>query len=368
MSQLTQYQNNQAPNLVIDSYEDTSTDTTNLVINPQAFAQMSLFAEMMAKSKSMVPQHMQGNVGDCLAICMQAMQWGMNPFAVAQKTFNIRGVLGYEAQLVNAVITSRAPVTGRLQYKWYGPWENVIGRFKEVAGKNGQENRIVKDWTLAEEKGLGVTVWATIKGEDEPRVLDLLLSQAGVRNSPLWGQDPKQQLAYLAVKRWARLHCPDVILGVYTPDELADRGTDAPRNVTPKAKNAGASALLNRVKGKAAPEAIAYFDTSELLGTIEQITDLKQIAPIGKEIKAMVDDENINIRDEDVAELREALTNKKLSIEYQNIMTGIKACESIDDVERMQSIITDKAADFGDATKLLQDTLNSISEEIGAAG
>jgi hypothetical protein len=46
------------------------------------------------------------------------------------------------------------------------------------------------------------------------------MSQATVRNSTLWASDPKQQLAYLAVKRWARLYCPDVILGVYTPDEL----------------------------------------------------------------------------------------------------------------------------------------------------
>ncbi len=39
------------------------------------------------------------------------------------------------------------------------------------------------------------------------------------RNSPLWTSNPKQQLAYLALKYWARLYCPDVILGVYTPDD-----------------------------------------------------------------------------------------------------------------------------------------------------
>ncbi|SPX63869.1 Uncharacterised protein [Leclercia adecarboxylata] len=37
-----------------------------------------------------------------MAIIMQAMQWGMNPYAVAQKTHLVNGVLGYEAQLVNA--------------------------------------------------------------------------------------------------------------------------------------------------------------------------------------------------------------------------------------------------------------------------
>ncbi len=60
----------------------------------------------------------------------------------------------------------------------------------------------------------------TLKGEEEPRELELFLTQAQVRNSTLWASDPKQQLAYLAIKRWARLYTPDVIMGVYTPDEL----------------------------------------------------------------------------------------------------------------------------------------------------
>ncbi|MDP9568759.1 UNVERIFIED_ORG: hypothetical protein J2806_004446 [Kosakonia oryzae] len=69
----------------------------------------------------------------------------------------------------------------------------------------------------------GIIIRARLKGEEQYRELDLLLAQARVRNSTLWADDPRQQLAYLAVKRWARLFCPDVILGVYTPDELEDR-------------------------------------------------------------------------------------------------------------------------------------------------
>lgn len=53
------------------------------------------------------------------------------------------------------------------------------------------------------------------------------------RNSTLWADDPRQQLAYLAVKRWARLFCPDVILGVYTPDELDDRREEREVNPVP---------------------------------------------------------------------------------------------------------------------------------------
>jgi hypothetical protein len=190
--------------------EDTS--SAALILSGDAMDRAIKFADIMATGRSTVPKHLQGNRGDCLAVTIQAMQWGMMPFAVAQKTHIVSGTLGYEAQLVNAVITARAPVTGRINYDWFGDWDRIAGRFKEV-----------RDWSIKDEEGLGVRVWATFKGESEPRELRLLLAQAGVRNSPLWGQDPKQQLAYLAVKRWSRLYCPDVILGVYTPDELEDR-------------------------------------------------------------------------------------------------------------------------------------------------
>ncbi|EGO1998012.1 recombinase RecT, partial [Salmonella enterica] len=40
-----------------------------------------------------IPAHLAGKPADCMAIVMQAMQWGMNPYAVAQKTHLVNGVL-----------------------------------------------------------------------------------------------------------------------------------------------------------------------------------------------------------------------------------------------------------------------------------
>ncbi|WP_443201058.1 recombinase RecT [Pseudomonas sp. 39167] len=78
----------------------------------------------------------------------------------------------------------------------------------------------IPNWNINDEKGLGVHVWATFVGEDSPRELTTWMTQARTRNSTLWADDPKQQIAYLALKKWARLYCPDVILSVYTRDEL----------------------------------------------------------------------------------------------------------------------------------------------------
>lgn len=176
-------------------------------------------AEIMASGKTTVPTHLRGSVGDCFAVCMQAMQWGMNPFAVAQKTHLVNGALGYEAQLVAAVINNSRVVADRFRFEWFGPWDRVVGKYATKRNEQGKEYR-TPSWTMSDEEGCGVRVSATLRGEREPRVLELLLSQARVRNSSLWADDPKQQLAYLAQKKWARLYAPDVILGVYTPDEF----------------------------------------------------------------------------------------------------------------------------------------------------
>ncbi len=172
-----------------------------LMFNDSKMDRMRRTAEIMASGKTTVPAHLRGSVGDCMAIVIQAAQWNMNPFSVAQKTHLVNGVLGYEAQLVNAVIITRAPIVGRPQFVWEGDWTKWTGK--------GDKNA-----TLA------VVVSAQFVGDEQPTALRVSMAQAGVRNSPNWETDPKQQLAYLAIKRWARLYCPDVLLGVYSADEL----------------------------------------------------------------------------------------------------------------------------------------------------
>jgi hypothetical protein len=183
---------------------------------------MLRMAEVMASGKTTIPQHLRGSVGDCMAVITQAMAWGMNPFQVAQKTHLVNGTLGYEAQLVIAVINSSRLLATRLNFRWS---ETNWGAM------NGKSDASAEHF---------VEVWATLRGEAEPRVLRVTMAQVGkVRNSPNWEADPRQQIGYLAAKRWARLNAPDVILGVYTPDELEEQvptgagPNSLPRNAPP---------------------------------------------------------------------------------------------------------------------------------------
>lgn len=237
----------------------------DLMMDETVMARFERTAEIMAGSRMTVPKHLQGNVGDCMAIIMQAAQWQMNPYAVAQKTHMVNNVLGYEAQLVNAVITSRAPVKERLHFEWYGDWSKV----------NGKDDK---------SPTLGVRVSATLRGENAPRVIDISMAQVGpVRNSPLWAADPRQQIAYLATKRWARLYCPDVILGVYTPDEVIEREEldITPVQSTVK-KHQGASGLKAQMAEREQSQETVIdmepeFNTSALLAQITETQTLEEL-------------------------------------------------------------------------------------------
>lgn len=280
------------------------TSTSTLVLDGNSLDKMMKLADLMATGRATVPKHFNGNPADCLAVIMQSMQWQMNPFAVAQKTHVVSGVLGYEAQLVNAVITSRAPVRGRIQYEWFGAWEKVLGKFEERESKtkNDDYGRPVKyrvpAWNVADEEGLGIKVWATFRGEETPRELTLLMTQARTRNSTLWADDPRQQLAYLATKRWARLYCPDVILGVYSPDELDG----------PKTRDMGSAQVVSQPKQvgeqAAAQELPSYSDDefttrlAEWKSLIEAgRADAERIIKMSASRVTLTDDQKKAIRD-----------------------------------------------------------------------
>lgn len=173
---------------------------------PQSMGEVMELAKMMSLATGAVPPHLRGKPGECLAVAMQALRWGMDPFAVANKSYFVNDRLAYEAQLVNAVVNTQAPVLERPHIEWQGEGDKMVCR-----------------------------VSAMIKGETKPKEVEQPINTITVKNSPLWKQAPRQQLAYYATRLWARLYAPEVLLGVYTPDELTeDQRADRARDVTPR--------------------------------------------------------------------------------------------------------------------------------------
>jgi len=153
-------------------------------------------AKLMSISGAAVPAHIRNNAGACLAVAIQAWEWEMNPFAVANKSYVVNDRLAYESALYNAVATRRAPIEGRLQISYAGEGPSrqcmISAQLKEAAGGGDVEYK-------------------------SPQ-----FSQINPKNSPLWKNDPDQQLFYFSVRAFVRRHFPDVMMGVYTDDELED--------------------------------------------------------------------------------------------------------------------------------------------------
>ncbi len=164
------------------------------------------FASQMAKA-NLLPAHLKGSPADCLRVVMQAARWQMDPFAVADKTSVINGKMMHEGQLVMAVINARGNMSKKLNYSYVGEGDNRV-----------------------------LTVTGTIRGEDEPRTIELPFSLAKrINKNGQMGLNPDQQAAYIGARLWARKHTPELMMGVYTPDEI---DPDEPLNVTPGAAGA----------------------------------------------------------------------------------------------------------------------------------
>lgn len=196
--------------------------TQGLVMDTESIDKMMRVAEMMASARVTIPNHLAKSPSDCLAVVMQAMQWQMNPFAVAQKThLSPGGQLGYEAQLVNAVIVSSRALRDQPDFEFLGNWDKILGKVQERQSDKGGKYYVAA-WNKADEEGLGVIVRATLAGESRAREVKIMLSQCYPRFSTQWATDPQQQITYVAVRKFARRYAPGAILGVYTPDELQE--------------------------------------------------------------------------------------------------------------------------------------------------
>lgn len=155
---------------------------------PSNIEQAIKLADLMCKGE-LVPQHLQEKPANCLMVIEQAIRWGMSPFAVAQCTSVIQGKLMYEGKLVAAVVNARGELAERLRYAYDG------------AGR---------DRTC--------TVTGRLRGEEETRTVSVTWGLVKSSNK-VWETQPDQQLAYYGARVWARRHLPEVMLGVYSPDE-----------------------------------------------------------------------------------------------------------------------------------------------------
>lgn len=185
-------------------------DNRSPLLDGDTFASMFRLAEALAKARTL-PQHLQGNPGDCLRVVEYAYRCGYSPYALADCTFLVGGKMGFEGKAVAAMVNASPLIDGALDYRYEGTGE---ARKVTVSGRRrGEQTVRTVEWTVRQ----GIA------------------DSKGARDR--WTKDPDQMLAYAGARIWARRHCPEAVLGIYTPDEILT-GVDAEQmiDITPRDK------------------------------------------------------------------------------------------------------------------------------------
>jgi len=180
---------------------------------PRNMQDAMALATMMAKA-GFLAKELQ-NPGGAMFVIEQSMRWNMSPFAVAMETSFIQGKPMFSGKIVAAAVVSSGTLAGRLSYEYSG----------------GGDDRTV-------------IVRGILRGEEEPRTVSVRVRDAKTTNK-VWQTQPDQQLAYHGARVFARRHCPEVMLGVYAPEEFDDG--PAPRdvpNITPAEPGSPAAKML----------------------------------------------------------------------------------------------------------------------------
>ena len=211
--------------------EDTkfsSNQQGGALMQPTNGKELMDMANMMAQSGQMVRDFYRGNPGDCAALIMICQPYGFNPFMVSWKTYKASksadAPVSFEGQLVNAMVNQSAPIKGRLRYAYEGEGDDRTCTVVGIDRETGEE----------------------ITYTSPP------LSKITVKNSPLWRNDPDQQLGYYSARAWARRHFPELLLGIYTKEEIETERII--KDVTPEPSTYAQKAMQARAAARAEPE------------------------------------------------------------------------------------------------------------------
>ena len=183
---------------VISAESVTNTLAPNNVWqDKEQFNQLMRVSTMLSKS-ALVPQNYQDKPQDCFIAVEMATRMNISPIFVMQNLYVVKGKPSWAGQACMAMI-------------------NACGKYKDVkhvyTGEKGKENR-----------GCYVTATRISDGErvNGTEVTMALAKSEGWTSNSKWRNMPEQMLAYRAASFFARVFCPEALMGLQTYEEVID--------------------------------------------------------------------------------------------------------------------------------------------------
>ena len=179
---------------------------TEIMAKPQggfieSFRESYKLASVFAKS-SLVPQQYQGKTEDCAIAVDMAERMGVTPLMVMQNLYVVKGKPSWSGQACMSFIKAK-----------YGDAMPIY------TGERGTDSR-----------GCYVRV-KTPEGEiiEGTEVTIAMAKAEGWMNNSKWKNMPEQMLAYRAAAFFARVYCPEILMGVQVEGEVEDSERPQPQ-------------------------------------------------------------------------------------------------------------------------------------------
>lgn len=219
-------------------------------IDTKRFNQLWRIASGFARS-TMVPEHFQGKPDNCFIAVQMAMRLGVDPFMFMQKCYIVHGKPGIEAQLAIALVNTSGIFRDALDYEIEGTDARKDDyRVRVVACRKSTGKDVAGPWVD----------WPLVRGEEWDK-----------KKGSKWVTMPGLMFMYRAAMFFARMHCPERLMGMSTVEELFDADGASPdgdgrgkagRNGSPVnggrapryEQDAAAAAATERIRGKSQPQ------------------------------------------------------------------------------------------------------------------
>lgn len=210
-----------------------------ILLNERLYERTKAIAAVMSRANGMTPRHLIGQGEACFSVVTMAMDWRLSWHFVARHTYQTPGgSIGFDGALVQSILEASGKFIGAPSFEYRGDWRVLAGKFRMQQSSTGKSTFPVATWTDADAVGLGIIVRWQVKGENVPRVWPgddepFWLVQCQPRNSPLWATDPKTQIRYLGIRRFANMAAAGILGAASFDREEIIEAADLARDVTP---------------------------------------------------------------------------------------------------------------------------------------
>jgi hypothetical protein len=149
-------------------------------------------------SSTIVPKDYQGNIGNALIALEMSNRLGTSPLMVMQNLYIVNGRPAWSSQYIIAMINSSKKYKTELQYCFEGKGDNLSCY------------AFAEDYNDHKVKGPTITM--------EMAKAEGWVSKTGSK----WKTMPEVMIRYRAASFFGRLNCPDMIMGIYSTEEVVD--------------------------------------------------------------------------------------------------------------------------------------------------